>query len=120
MNPRNASAKVEEVSTMKPPSEWKSISLGSLSLKDGRELVREYDASFVINERNAKILKAACEYILNNPVDAEGKSTRVSITAYPFYDNVPETKKKFYSHSIKMSAETVSKFGKIEDFVETK
>lgn len=114
-NPRNAVLKTEVKETVESkefnPDSWKYMTLGSLALKDGKNLVREHDISFVLNDRNAEIIRDMCDFILKNPLDAEGKPTKMSINASPFYEGTNENKTRYFSHRIYVSADTLGKTG---------
>jgi hypothetical protein len=121
MNPRNnAAVNTENTSVKKPVTEWGYLSLGSMAITDGKDKIRKGQASFTINAYNAQLLKDACEFVLNNPVDDEGKPSRVSLTAYPFFDSVSGKKADRFTHDVKLSRDTISKFGKLEDYVTIK
>jgi len=115
-NPRNtAAASAPVAGKVVDPSTWKTMSLGSLSLKgeDGK-LLREGAASFTINDRNAQVIRDAADYILANPQE------KVTISAGTFFAdaNISENVKKFFSHRLYISAETLTKMGKsIADYV---
>jgi hypothetical protein len=95
------------------PNDWKFMTLGSLALRNGKQLVREHDIGFVINARNAELIKDAAQFVLDNPTDAEGKDQRISINASPFYeDSVSDKVLKYFTHRLYISSETVAKMGK--------
>lgn len=95
------------------PDDWKFLTLGSIAVRDGKKLIRDYDVSFVINPRNAEIIRDAAQFVMDNPTDADGKEQRVSINASPFYeDSVSENVLKYFTHRLYLSAETVAKWGK--------
>jgi hypothetical protein len=121
-NPRNnTTAPVTTNTGDFDPDSWKTMGLGSASLRNGKNLVREGDMSFVISDYNAAFLKDAAEFVLNNPTESEGKPTRISINAYPFFDTVTESMKAHFSHRLCVSAETLAKIGKkISDYVKKK
>lgn len=116
-NPRNVEA-VEttntEVREVKPASEWNYLGLGSVAIKDGK-IPFEGNASFTINSYNAKVILDAAKFVINNPAE------RISLTAYPFYEgSVSGKKAQMFTHELKVSRDTISKFGKLEDYVERK
>lgn len=115
-NPRNTvvNTEVTEAAGVKPASEWNYLGLGSVSIKDGK-IPFEGNASFTINSYNAKLILDAAKFIVNNPAE------RISITAYPFYEgSVSGKKAQMFTHELKISRDTVSKFGKLEDYAERK
>ena len=114
-NPRNAVRKNENTESSFDASNWKTMTLGSMAVKgkDG-QLMREGQISFTINSRNAELIKDAAEYILSNPED------KITISAGTFFEdaNISDKVKKFFSHRVYVSAETVAKLGKtIADYV---
>jgi len=112
-NPRNQV--VETTTNEVDTSAWKTLTLGSLALKgsDGK-LMREGAISFTINARNAEIIRDAAQYVLENNED------RVTISAGTFFDDakLSDNVKKFFSHRLYISADSVAKFGKkLADYV---
>lgn len=117
-NPRNQLAKPTTTEVRKDPSEYKSMGLGSLSLRSSdNKLVKDNSINFTINNYNAQFFKDAAEFVLANPEE------RVSISAGTFYDETklsPKQRDRF-SHRIYVSAETVAKVGKsIADYIKSK
>lgn len=115
MNPRNKAVETTNEVTRKDPSEYKSMGLGSLSLRSAdNKLIKENAINFTINSYNAQFFKDAAEFVLANPEE------RVSISAGTFYDESklsPKQRDRF-SHRIYVSADTVAKVGKtIADYV---
>jgi len=110
-NPRNVAVKEEVNNTREAvdTSSWKTMSLGSLALKgnDGK-LLREGMISFTINSRNAQVILDAAQFALNNPEE------KITISAGTFFEdaNVSDNVKKYFSHRLYISAETVEKMGK--------
>jgi hypothetical protein len=120
-NPRNKTNTAEATETKHEgtldTSNWNFMTVGSLSLRDGKNLVRDHDLSFVINSRNATVLRDAAQFVLDNPTDAEGKEQRISVNGSPFYeDKTSESVLKYFSHRLYISKATLSKMGK--DFVD--
>ncbi len=115
-NPRNQTAKSEPAQTnsgVPSPDQWSFMGLGSASLKNGRDLVRDNDFSFVINPRNAEIFRDAAQFVLDNPEDDQGKEQRITLNAAPLYeDKVSEKVLKYFTHRVFISKETVAKWGK--------
>lgn len=121
-NPRNTGTAVVEGNGAEvkqiDPSSWKTLTLGSLSNKgnDGK-LLREGAISFTINSRNAEIFRDAAQYVLDN------QEEKVTISAGTFYEdaNVSDKVRKFFSHRLYISAETIGKMGKaVADYVQKK
>jgi len=113
-NPRNK-VNTQESNNVVDSSTWKTLTLGSLALKgsDGK-LMREGAVSFTINARNAEIIRDAAQYILENNED------KITISAGTFYEDakISDNVKKYFSHRLYISADTVAKFGKkLADYV---
>lgn len=120
-NPRNKigqEAASNSGANLSDPSSWKFMTLGSLALKDGRNLVREHDVGFTINARNAEMIRDLAQFVLDN----KSADEKISINASPFYeDAASENVKKYFSHRMYISAETVAKTGKsFADYVAKK
>jgi hypothetical protein len=114
-NPRNnlKTKEVTEVTTNINPNDWKFMTLGSVAVRNGKTLVRENDVSIVLNSRNAELIRDAAQFILDHPVDADGKDQRISINASPFYeDSVSDKVLQYFSHRLYISADTIKKMGK--------
>ena len=112
-NPRN---KVDAVSTDKPDaSEWKSMSLGSTALKDDtNKLVNDYKTAFVINHRNAELIRDAAQHILDNPQQADGKDLNFTINIGKFFDpeNLSANVRKYFTHRVYVTKDSMEKIGK--------
>jgi len=115
-NPRNTNTNTtvgSEEQTKSSPDDWKFLTLGSLAVRDGKKLVRDYEISFVINPRNAQVIRDAAQFVMDNPVDAEGKDQRISVNASPFFEGAAsENTLKYFTHRLYLSAETIAKWGK--------
>lgn len=112
-NPRNNVEKVESNDVI-DSSTWKTLTLGSLALKNKDGLMREGAISFTINARNAEILRDAAQFVLEN------NEEKITISAGTFYEDakISDNVKKFFSHRLYISADTVKKFGKkLGDYV---
>lgn len=116
-NPRNA-VQTEEASNTGAkvdPSNWKTLTLGSLSVKgnDGK-LLREGAISFTINSRNAEVIRDAAQFIMDNADE------KITISAGTFYEdaNISDKVRKFFTHRLYISAESLTKMGKaVVDYV---
>ncbi len=118
-NPRNTLAKTEEVadSGIKSPSEWKSLGLGSISLKNSEgKLIRDFSTNVVINDRNAQVILDAAQFVLDNPTES------ITIKASPFFEGTQSEKVlKHFSHRLYVMTETLERMGKSPaDYVKSK
>lgn len=116
-NPRNKVSNEVVSNDVVDSSNWKTMTLGSLSLKgnDGK-LLREGKVDFTINARNAEIIRDAAQFILEN------SDEKITISAGTFFEDarVSDNVKKYFSHRLYISADTVAKFGKtLGDYVKT-
>lgn len=114
-NPRNKAPQTNTVTPAansngpKDPSEWSTLGLGSLAYKDGSgNLAKEGSISFTINSRNAQVIKDMADFILNN----SDEQLTVSAGTYFNEDALSAKQKKFFSHRIYVSKDTLEKIGK--------
>ena len=110
-NPRNVIKKEETVAggtERTPASEWKSLTLGSISLRGANgELINDYNTNFVINERNAQLILDAAQFVVDNPGE------NITLKASPFFEGTQSAKVlKHFTHRFYVMSDTLEKIGK--------